>query len=83
MNNADQIQDRDAGFTRVMDPRAARRQLHVSAAVAAIFGLAAAVMLTTAQVPASAPANQQVKMTVQAPQMVHVQQASVKAQPGG
>ncbi len=83
MNNADHIQDRDAGFARVIDPRAARRQLHVSAAVAAIFGLAAAVMLSTAQVPAAAPAYQQVRLTVQAPQMMHVQQAASRMQPGG
>ncbi len=74
---------RDAGFTRVMDPRDARRQLHASAVILGILGLAAVMVLATPRMPQVATSSAPVRLTVQAPQIVHVQQAAIALQPGG
>jgi hypothetical protein len=79
-NNTDHS---DAGFTRVMDPQDARRQLHISAAILGVMAVAAALVLSTPRFPQMAENHAPVKLTVQAPQLVHIQQASATQQPGG
>ena len=73
----------NSGFTRVMDPQDARRQLHVSAALAAVLAIAAAAVLAMPRTQQIASTPKTITLTVQAPQLVHVQQAQIKAQPGG
>ena len=66
----------NSGFTRVMDP-------HVSAALAAVLAIAAAAVLAMPRTQQIASTPKPITLTVQAPQLVHVQQAQIKAQPGG
>jgi hypothetical protein len=73
----------DAGFTRGMDPQDARRQLHISAAILAVLALAAGLVLATPRYTQIAANPAPVKLTVQAPQLVHVKEARMVRQPGG
>ena len=72
----------NSGFTRVMDPQDARRQLHVSAALAAVLAVAAAALLVMPRTQQVAANPKPITLTVQAPQLVHVQQAQIKARQG-
>ncbi len=84
MKISDQLEaTRNAGFSRAMDPQDARRQLHVSAAIVGVLAIAATVVLSLPRLPEVASAREPVKLTVQAPQIVHVKHASSAAQPGG
>lgn len=77
--------DVNSGFSRVMDPRDARRQLHMSAGLVAVLALAAAAVLATPKAQHVAANPKPITLTVQAPQLIHVQQAaqSGKILPGG
>ena len=86
MRNADVFKSTaDAGFIREIDPEAARHQLKMSLGLIAVltFGLLAT-GLTARNAPRS-PSSEPAHLTVQAPQLVHVQQAGrISArQPGG
>jgi hypothetical protein len=62
------------GLVRAIDPQTARRQLHMSLGVLGILAVASAgAALGLRPGPA---AHSPVSLTVQAPQMVHVQHAS-------
>ena len=72
----------DAGFTRAIDPVAAHRQFVLSLGLVAVITVATIAATLTLKVgeTRSASAN----ITVQAPQMMHVQQADqARHQPAG
>lgn len=59
---------RNSGFRRAMESRDARRQLHVSAAIAAIMAVA---LIAATWLPHGAYKPVSIKLTVQAPQSAH------------
>jgi hypothetical protein len=78
-------QTTDDGFIRNIDPQAARHQFNMSIGLVAVLALAtlsAALTLRIEPVDASTAPS---RMVVQAPQVMHVQQAArdLKRQPGG
>lgn len=75
----------DAGFNAGVDPRAARRQLNMSAGLAAAMGAIALALTVVAPMKPVEVTREKLQMTVQAPQKVHVRQAAQDARilPGG
>ena len=74
----------NAGFARTMDPQDARRHLHMSAGFIGVMALAIAAVMATPKADKVAANPKSITLTVQAPQLVHVQQAqSGKILPGG
>jgi hypothetical protein len=85
MSNIETFDHADGGFIQKIDPQAARRQFNMSLGMVVVLSaatLAAAFTLRIEPVPVTGAS---VQMVVQAPQLVHVQQAAqdVKRQPGG
>ena len=62
-----------SGLVRTIDPQTARRQLHMSLGVLGVLALATAGAAVGLRPGPMAP--MQASLTVQAPQMVHVQHA--------
>ena len=60
------------GLIRAIDPQTARRQLHMSLGVLGVLVVAAGAGLTLRHAPT---AHAQASLTVQAPQIVHMQHA--------
>ena len=74
----------NAGFTRTMDPLDARRQLHMSTGFVVVLAVAIAAVMATPKAERVAANPKSITLTVQAPQLAHVQQAqSGKLLPGG
>lgn len=77
--------DRDAGFTRRIDPQAARRQFNMSLGLVALIAAASMASALTVRQPVETASREPARLTVQAPQIVHTKQAvrSVEGQIGG
>lgn len=85
MSNTQTFDHTDDGFIQKIDSQAARHQFNMSLGMVVVLAaatLAAAFTLRIEPVPVQ---NVPTQMVVQAPQLVHVQQAAqdVKRQPGG
>ena len=77
--------DNDTGFIRAIDCEAARRQFNMSLCLLLVFTLATVAILVPSGFRPAPAAREAWRITVQLPQMVHVQQAETPAQrpPGG
>ena len=75
----------DAGFIRAIDREAARRQFNMSLGVGMVLSLATVASALTLGIGPAPAAREASRITVQSPQIVHVQQAETRAlrQPGG
>ena len=86
MNVQDRIETREeSGFVQAISPDMARRQLKISAALVAALAIATIFVASLAQVQPRYAEPAHVKLTIQAPGVMQVQQATSKpkVQPGG
>jgi hypothetical protein len=77
--------DADAGFTRRIDPKAARRQFNMSLGLVVALTVATLGSALTVGAPSVVASREPARLTVQAPQLIHTQQAArtVDGQNGG
>ena len=77
--------NQDDGFTTRIDPQAARRQFNMSLGMVVALAIATVSAAYTLRIDTSAPAPATSRLVVQAPQVLHVQQArqDTRSQPGG
>ena len=80
-----QTRDTDAGFTRRIDPQAARRQFNMSLGLVALIAAASMASALTVRQPVETASREPARLTVQAPQIVHTKQAvrAIEGQIGG
>lgn len=71
------------GFVHAVTPHAARRQLRVSLALAGVIALATIAVAASTTIQPRHTQQASVKLTVEAPGSLHVQQARVKRVPNG
>ena len=87
MNTQDRIETREeSGFIQAIAPDVARRQLKISAALVAALAIATIFVASLGQMQPRYAEPATVKLTVQAPGVMQVQQATTvkpKVQPGG
>ena len=85
MTNQDRIETReDSGFVQAISPDVARRQFRISAALVGALAVATIAVATMSQVQPRYAEPASVKLVVQAPGVMQVQQARIKStQPGG
>lgn len=85
MSDIETFDHTDEGFLHKMDPEAARRQFTMSLGMVVVLAVATLAATFTLQIKPVQVQSAPAALVVQAPQLVHVQQAAqdMKRQPGG